>query len=85
MSEDIVYTLNEFMKDIEIGLEIDLEFNGKKYTLSRSNDEYIFTDVREQNYAIYGSYEKLLDSIRIEGYSIKDIVDKQLYQNFYIY
>lgn len=82
MSEDNIYTLDEFMKDIKIGLEMDLVFNGKEYTLSRNPDTYIFAGVKEQNYALYSSYEELLNSIRIEWYSIKDIIDQQLYEDW---
>mgnify|MGYP000868873654 CR=1 FL=1 len=85
MSKDGAYKLEDFMKDIKTGLEIEFTFNGKKYTLSRSDDKYAFTDVREQNYALYYSYEELLESIRIEGFSIIDIIDKRLYQNWYVY
>ncbi|WP_313340016.1 hypothetical protein [Sedimentibacter sp.] len=46
-----IYKLESFMKDIKRGLEIEFSFNGKEYTLIRSDDKYIFMDVREQNYA----------------------------------
>ncbi|CAK7074975.1 hypothetical protein KQI38_20555 [Tissierella carlieri] len=85
MSKDETYKLESFMKDIKMGLEIEFTFNGKEYTLSRSDDKYAFTDVREQIYALYNSYEELLESIRIEGFSIIDIIDKRLYQNWYVY
>ena len=85
MTKDFIYTIDEFMKDIDIGLEMEFTFSGKKYTLSRAIDGFIFTDVREQVYAVYGSYEELLASIRIEHFSIIDIVNQQLYEDWYIY
>ncbi|WP_159436094.1 hypothetical protein [Anaerosalibacter sp. Marseille-P3206] len=67
------YKLEDFMKDIETGLEIGFTFNCKEYTLSRSDDKCEFINVREQNYALYNSYEELLESIRTEGFRIIDI------------
>lgn len=67
------YKLEDFMKDIETGLEIEFTFNCKEYTLGRSDVRCGFIDVREQNYALYNSYEELLESIRTEGFRIIDI------------
>lgn len=84
MPREEKYLIEQFMKDIETGLEIDITFKGKKYTLSR-NEKYIFTDVREQNYGLYNSYKELLESVRIEGYSIVEIIEQELYENWYVY
>ena len=65
--------LESFMKDIETGLEIECTFNYKDYTLSRSDVRCGFIDLREHNYALYNSYEELLESIRIEGFRIINI------------
>lgn len=80
-----ILLLEDFMEYIRTGREMEIKFNGKEYTLSRANGEYIFTDVREKNYSIYDSYEALLKSIRIENFTIEDIVDKMLYQDWFIY
>lgn len=80
-----ILLLEDFMEYIRTGREMEIKFNGKEYTLSRANGEYIFTDVREKNYSIYDSYEALLKSIRIENFTIEDIVNKMLYQDWFIY
>ena len=78
------YKLEDFMKDIETGLELNV-LNCKDYTLSRSDVRCGFIDLRERKYTLYNSYEELLESIRIEGFRIIDIMDKRLYQNWYVY
>ena len=45
----------------------------------------VFTDVQEQVYCIYQTYEDLLNSVTIRGLSIEEIIDKHLYEDLTIF
>lgn len=79
------YKLSDFLSDLKINSEFEFTHENKTYTLSISREEYIFTDVQEQVYCIFSSYDDLLKSVRIKDLSIEEIIDKKLYVGLIIY
>lgn len=64
------YNLQSFLGDISINHEFEFYYLDKMYSLSYSEEEYIFR-----------SYNDLLNSVRIENLSIEEIIDKKLYND----
>lgn len=85
MPSEESYGLEEFVEDMNLGLEMQFIFSEKEYSLSSTDEEYVFTDISEQNTATYSSYRDLLNSIRIQGYSIEEILEQRIYQDWYVY
>ncbi|WP_282926370.1 hypothetical protein [Helcococcus kunzii] len=79
------YNLTTFLEDISINREFEFYYLNKMYSLTFVQEGYVFTDVQEQVYCIYQTYEDLLNSVRIRGLSIYEIIDKHLYENLTIF
>lgn len=79
------YTLEDFNEDIRANREFEFTYKDKMYSLTFSNEGYIFTDVDEEIYAVYDSYEDLLKSINIKGYFIEEIIVDKLYDDLDIF
>lgn len=79
------YSLEEFREDIRTNREFDFKFNDKMYSLTYSKEGYIFTDVNKDLYKVYQTYYDLLKDVRIDGYSIEEIIVNNMYKDLYIY
>lgn len=79
------YNLQSFLEDISMNHEFEFYYLDKMYSLSYSEEGYIFTDVQDQVYCIFSSYNDLLNSVRIKDLSIEEIIDKKLYDDLTVY
>lgn len=82
------YTLEDFKTDIETNREFDFSYKGCNYSLTYVSEGYIFTDIKNEvdcEYEVFPSYEDLLDSVRIDGYTIEEIITGGLYEDLTIY
>lgn len=79
------YSLKKFKVDIRTNREFELIYKGKQYSLSISKEGYVFTDIDEEVYSIFSSYDELLKSVRIKGHSIMEIIENELYEDISIY
>lgn len=79
------YSIEDFRTDVYTNREFEFTFKDKMYALTYEKEGFVFTDVREDVYCIYSSYEDLLGSVRIEGYSIEEIIVGGLCENLGIF
>lgn len=82
------YTLKDFKIDIETNREFELKFKGQRYALTYEKEGYVFTDIKNEvdcEYSVYPTYKDLLNSVKIDGYSIEEIIEDGLYEDLYVY
>lgn len=79
------YDLEEFEDDIRRNREFEFIYKGKMYAMTYTAEGFTFTDCRESVYAIFKTYGDLLESIRIDDYTIQDIILGEKYEDLTIF
>lgn len=79
------YNLENFKEDIKANREFEFTYHDKMYSLTFSNEGYIFTDIHEKKDSLYNSYVDLLNYTKIEGKNIEEIIAENLYDDLSIY
>lgn len=68
--------VNELLDDVEIGLEIEFQYNDKKYSITYSdNGIHLIEFYKEETEKIYSSIEEAVNNFDIDGNILKDIIE----------
>jgi len=69
--------INDLIKAIEIGSDIEFKYHGKSYTILPWADKGIVIGPQNSdNDSIYETAEELINNYKIEGKAIKDLLNQ---------
>jgi hypothetical protein len=75
MTDDRYSNLQELFDDVDMGLEIEFEYNKKKYSITYSDKGiHLIEFYKDDTEKIYSSIDEAVNDFLIDGKLLKDIV-----------